>query len=257
MSNLFDLSGKVVAVTGGYGYLGKAICEGLAEHKATVYVCGKDEDKFDLAFPAGNMIHFNKCDVADTTSIRASLAAIDAEHGRIDVLINNAFYCKGSDPLGITDEDWAYSIDGTINSAYRCIREAVPYLAKSPTGKIINVASMYGVVAPDFSLYEDAPASLNPPHYGIAKAGIIQLTKYFASYLGSRGILVNTVTPGPFPSPQVQLQEKFIRGLKERTVLGRIGQPDDLKGAFVFLASDASAFITGQNIVVDGGWTIK
>ncbi|HKB44766.1 MAG TPA: SDR family oxidoreductase, partial [Chitinophagaceae bacterium] len=99
--------------------------------------------------------------------------------------------------------------------------------------------------------------SLNPPHYGAAKAGILQLTKYYASYLGSSGITVNCVTPGPFPSLEVQKNHKFIEKLSARTLLGRIGKPEDLAGAFVFLSSDAANFITGQNLVVDGGWTVK
>ena len=124
-------------------------------------------------------------------------------------------------------------------------------------GKIINVSSMYGVVAPQFEIYDDFPAYLNPPHYGAAKAGVIQLTKYYASYLGKYNVQVNTVTPGPFPSDKVQESQEFVESLEHKTCLNRIGKPEDLAGSFVFLASDASNFITGQNIIVDGGWTSK
>ena len=116
---------------------------------------------------------------------------------------------------------------------------------------------MYGVVAPQFEIYDDFPAYLNPPHYGAAKAGVIQLTKYYASYLGKYNVQVNTVTPGPFPSDKVQESQGFVAALEHKTCLNRIGKPEDLAGSFVFLASDASNFITGQNIIVDGGWTSK
>jgi len=157
----------------------------------------------------------------------------------------------------MTDEDWQIGIDGTLNSVFRCVREIIPYFKKNNSGKIINVSSMYGVVAPQFEVYDEFPQFLNPPHYGAAKAGIIQLTKYYASYLGQFGINVNTVTPGPFPSIPVQKEIGFVEALKRKTCLDRIGNPEDLAGAFVFLASEASNYITGQNIIVDGGWTSK
>jgi gluconate 5-dehydrogenase len=157
----------------------------------------------------------------------------------------------------MTDDEWAYGIDGSLNSVFRCIREVIPYFKSQGAGKIINVSSMYGIVAPQFEVYDDFPQFLNPPHYGAAKAGIIQLTKYYASYLGKLNINVNAVTPGPYPSDKVQKSDGFVKELEKKTCLNRIGNPEDLAGAFVFLASDASNYITGHNIVVDGGWTIK
>ena len=114
---------------------------------------------------------------------------------------------------------------------------------------------MYGVVAPDFSVYDDSPQFFNPPHYGAAKAGLVQLTKYYASYLGKYNINVNAVSPGPFPHDSVQKDVGFIKRLESKTALKRIGKPSDLGGIFVFLCSDASNYITGQNLMVDGGWT--
>ena len=131
------------------------------------------------------------------------------------------------------------------------------YLEKNKISRIINVSSMYGVIAPDFSVYDDFEKFINPPHYGAAKAGVIQLTKYYSSMLGEKKITVNSIL----------LQDLFQQGgtkfrrihkkLADKTVLKRIGKPEDLAGAFVFLASDSSSYITGQNIVVDGGWIIK
>ena len=255
VNNLLNLTGKVALVTGGYGHLGTAITEGLAEAWAKVYVLGRSQEKFKEAFKDSDISpDFQVCDIADTQSIKDAFASIETKEGKIDILVNNAFYSKGQKPEALTDEEWAFGIDGNLNSVYRCIREIIPYL-KENGGSIINVSSMYGMVSPDFSIYDQSPAFLNPPHYGAAKAGVLQLTKYFACYLGKDNIRVNAVTPGPFPSPTVQQNEEFVQQLKKKNPLGRIGKPEDLKGAFVYLASDAAAFMTGQNLVIDGGWT--
>lgn len=257
----FSLKNKVILVTGGYGYLGKAITESLVFHEATVYVLGRDRAKFLEAFQQNEYLDktlfFEFCDVAHTESIKGSFKKIADYYGKIDVLINNAFYSEGQSPEQMTDEEWEKGIQGTLGSVFKCIREIIPYYKANGAGKIINVSSMYGLVAPQFEVYEDFPSFLNPPHYGAAKAGIIQLTKYYASYLGQFGIQVNAVTPGPFPSDKVQENKGFVDQLSKKTCLNRIGRPEDLAGAFVFLASDTSGFMTGQNLIVDGGWTIK
>lgn len=252
--NLFSLENKHILITGGYGYLGKSICQGLVAQKATVWVLGRSQKKFDEAFAKEEHIFFKETDVASTESIRQSFEYIATQTNTIDVLINNAFYSKGQNPETMADDDWSTGVDGALNSVYRCIREIIPYFKQQGQGKIINVSSMYGMVAPDFKVYENNDF-LNPPHYGAAKAGVLQLTRYFAAYLGKHNVLVNAVTPGAFPSAQVQQNQEFIDALAAKTPLGRIGKPEELQGAFAFLASDASSFMTGQNIVVDGGWT--
>lgn len=259
MVKTFDLSGKVVLLTGGYGFLGKAITESLVFHGATVYVLGRSSEKFLTAFDnhpeKDKKLNFRLCDVSDTKSISKAYIDIFESEGKIDVQINNAFYLKGQNPLSMSDDDWSNGIEGTLSSVFKCIREGIPYLTKSKSPRIINVSSMYGMVAPEFEVYGDFPRFLNPPHYGAAKAGVIQLTKYYASFLGDRGITVNSISPGPFPNETVKKSEGFVQQLMDRTCLKRVGNPEDLAGAFVFLASDAAEFITGQNIVVDGGWT--
>lgn len=254
----FDLSNKVIVITGGYGYLGVAISNSLLFHNAIVVILGKTEEKFELSFKENNRdnLSFFYCDVSSSNSLDEAFLRVIKIWGRIDVLINNAFYSIGQSPEKMSDEDWEYGIDGTLGSVFRAIRSAIPLMKHKSSGKIINVASMYGIVAPDFQVYDSSPQFLNPPHYGAAKAAVIQLTRYYASYLGPQNINVNSVSPGPFPSFQVQSDdEDFIKALSSRTCLGRIGQPEDLGGVFVFLSSDASNYITGQNIVVDGGWT--
>lgn len=255
--NLFSLEGKVVAITGGYGHLGKSISVGLAQFGAKVIVLAKSERKFWQAFKnhADLSIDFIYSDISSGKSIRTGFGEIVKKYGKIDVLVNNAYYISGQEPLAIDDKDWERGIDGTLNSVYRCIREVSPHMIRRKSGIIINVASMYGMFSPNFEIYKHHERFLNPPHYGAAKAGIIQLSRYFAVYLAKDNILVNSVSPGPFPNKNVQKDKRFIKNLKSKTPLRRIGTPDDLKGIFVFLSSNASSYVTGQNFVVDGGWT--
>lgn len=255
MKNVFSLSDKVIAITGGYGHLGRSISEGLRDAGGQVIVLGKNKDKYDKAFDDKVNIHFTYCDISNTTSIKKALQDIYWQFGKIDVLINNACYLKGGEIDNMNDDSWNETIDGVLSSVHRCIREVLPYMRKIGAGRIINVASMYGIVAPDFKVYEDFPKFINPPHYGAAKAGVIQLTKYFASLLGRENILVNCVSPGPFPNVKTQNSLEFMKKLSNKTLIGRIGQPHELQGVFTFLSSQASSYITGQNISVDGGWT--
>ncbi|WP_282018328.1 SDR family oxidoreductase [Salegentibacter mishustinae] len=251
---------KVILITGGYGYLGKAITESLVNHGALVFVLGRSKDKFEEVFEKNSFLNkklfFQLCDISNTESIQNAFEKINSER-KIDVLINNAFYLSGQSPETMNDDEWGNGIDGTLNSVFRCIREIIPFLKSNGNGKIINVSSMYGVVAPDFEVYEDSPQFLNPPHYGAAKAGVLQLTKYYSSFLGKWNIKVNAVTPGAFPSKKVQADKKFVENLKKKSCLNQIGNPEDLAGIFTFLSSEASNFITGQNFIVDGGWTVK
>jgi gluconate 5-dehydrogenase len=248
---------KVIIVTGGYGYLGKGIVENLVSHGAVVIVAARDPYKFDEIFNKVENIHFINFDIGDTDSIKVGFQKVINSFGKIDVIINNAFFLEGNSPESMSDIEWENGIDGTLSSVFRTIREIIPYFKIQNQGKIINVSSQYGIVAPDFSIYENNLEFLNPPHYGAAKAGILQLTRYYASYLGGNNIQVNSVTPGAFPSLKVQENVNFINSLKNKTCLNRIGHPKDLGGIFTFLSSNASDFITGQNFVVDGGWTIK
>lgn len=258
MSLPIDVKNKIIIVTGGYGHLGKAIVQGLATQGAIVYVVGRDGKKFSESFQHDpRAIKFMEGDVSMSESIGKAFSSVVKEAGKIDVLVNNAMYLAGQSPEEMSDDEWSTGVDGTLGSVFRCIREIIPVMKQQKAGKIINVSSMYGMIAPDFSIYEASPGFLNPPHYGAAKAGVIQLTKYYASYLGPYGITVNCISPGPFPSEAVQKDKGFIARLGEKTLLGRIGRPEDLAGAFVFLASDSANYITGQNIAVDGGWTVR
>lgn len=256
LNSLFSLAGKVIVLTGGYGYLGEAIARGLASAGAEVVVFGRSEEKFSLKLASFKLISFETTDVTSTTSVQEAYARVNARFGKIDVLINNAHYGMSGKVDALSDEAWQATMDGTVGNYHRCLREVLPYFRKQGSGNVINVSSMYGLVAPDFDLYKAFPAFTNPPNYGAGKAATLQLTRYFASLLGKENIRVNSVSPGPFPSLNVQKHELFVEELSSRTVLGRIGQPEELIGVFIYLASSSASYMTGQNLVIDGGWTI-
>lgn len=253
MNKLFDLENKIIAITGGYGYLGAVISAGLLDFGATVWILARDEKKFENIFKNHNINHeklfFRFCDISNIGSIRDAFKFIYQTTGCLNVLINNAFYMDGRDNKNVMYSDWESGIEGILSSTFWCINEAVPYLKKSDNSRIINVSSTHGMLAIEKDM-------LKPPQYSIAKAGVIQLTKYYASFLGQHNITVNTITPGSFPSSDIQkMNAKYIRKLADRTMLKRIGYPEELTGGFIFLCSNASNYITGHNLIIDGGIT--
>lgn len=258
MSELFALSGKTALVTGGAGYLGQAICEALAEAGATVIVASRDEERCrecaEKLQQQGWRADAVRLDVTDRTSIRQAFREIRARHGALDILVNNAWSGRKNSFESITEAEWKYDIDISLTSVFRCVREALPDL-KSRRGVVLNIASMYGRVAPDYRLY-DALDLTNPPSYGAAKAGVVQLTKYMASFLSPYGIRVNALSPGAFPHDSTRENEAFIRRLSAKNPLNRVGEPHELKGAVLLLCSPAGSYMTGQNVCVDGGWSI-
>ncbi|RAV22384.1 SDR family oxidoreductase [Paenibacillus contaminans] len=251
--SLFSLEGKTAVITGGNGYLGSALSRALADFGANVVVADlteRDTGDDRLAFIA--------CDVSDTESIRRLFVKTEERFGRIDVLVNGATYGAGYGPDGkverMSDEDWQKGLDGAAGTVFRCTREVIPYMEKNGGGSIVNFASMYGMVSPDPSIYGDSGAN-NPVNYGAGKAAVLQFTRYCAAHLASKGIRVNSVTPGPFPNPQTQQNKPFLEQLNKKTMLGRAGSAEEMIGAVLLLASGASSYMTGSNIVVDGGWT--
>ena len=257
MDSIFSLKDKNVVLTGGCGNLGRIMAKHLLDFGANLFIV----DVVDAA-PAeltGN-VHYIKCDLSNTESIRAMFEQVDAAGG-LDVLINNAAWGGGAGGKKMTktrmedfdDETWAYSLDGVVGVTFRCTRESIPFFRKNGGGSIVNIASMYGVVAPDHSIYGDT-GSNSPVTYGAGKAGVVQLTKYTASYLAKDGVRVNAITPGPFPKVAAT-DPDFLKILQKKTMLGRTGDPNELAGALVLLCSNASSFMTGTNIIVDGGWT--
>jgi NAD(P)-dependent dehydrogenase (short-subunit alcohol dehydrogenase family) len=258
---IFDLTGKTAVVTGGYSHLGRAMVKALADCNADVVVAGRSKEKFSDVFGDDKnlKIHFRGIDIINAESIRSCFADIQKESGHIDILVNNACSLKGNSQENISDEDWTYTMEGVVGHVHKSIKAVMSYMKQQKAGKIVNITSMYGHVTPDFRLYkgDECEAYINPPHYGAAKAALIQLTKYYATCLGPSNIQVNAISPGPFPKISIQNENpEFIHRLKEKNPLNRIGKPEDLAGVIILLSSSASDFITGQIIQVDGGWTI-
>lgn len=257
--NLFNLEGKVAVVTGGTGHLGRSMSEGLAEAGAHVYITSRDKEKALITKNSFSNEIEDKVDVEvldnlSTESVKNCFNRIKNNSNKIDILVNNAGYVSSADFENMSEEDWENGINGTINGVFRCTREVIPIMEKNGEGNIINISSMYGKVSPDPSIYEDSLLN-SLPNYGAGKAAVIQYTRFLACHLAKKRIRVNSVSPGPFPQEEVQQNIEFINRLKKKIPMGRIGLPHELKGVIVFLASDASSFITGENILVDGGWT--
>jgi gluconate 5-dehydrogenase len=256
---LFDLTGKVCIVTGGTGYLGSENCKILKDFGATVVVADIRESEQRWAnAPASVGDLFVACDVSSTESIRECFKTVNEKYGKIDVLVNcaayGAGYGKGSQLDFMDDATWDKGMDGTAGVTFRGMREVIPYMKAQGGGSIINYSSMYGVVSPDLRIYGDNPQK-QPPNYGAGKAAVLQVTRYAAGAFGEFGIRVNAITPGPFPNPRNQDDPAFNEQLAKKTMLGRFGQSYEIAGAILLLASDASTFMTGSNITVDGGWT--
>ncbi|NJD03760.1 MAG: SDR family oxidoreductase [Ruminiclostridium sp.] len=261
MKDLFSLKNKVVVLTGGSGYLGSAVTEGILEFGASVVIADIAHKKHEETV-SGRKAHGKSadvvCDVSDTASVREMFRKTKELYGKIDVLINCAAFGAGFGPAGtvdkMSDEDWTKGLDGTAGVTFRCTREVVPYFEENGGGNIINFSSMYGVVSPDPGIYGNSGQN-NPVNYGAGKAAVLQITRYCAAHLAQKNIRVNSITPGPFPSPKNLPPEDFMNNLRNKTMLKRVGIPEDIVGAIILLASDASSFMTGSNIVVDGGWT--
>jgi gluconate 5-dehydrogenase len=262
ITEIFNLKNKNAIVTGGYGHLGKGMVDALLSCGCNVIVAGRSKEKYLKVFSdySGNNLHFQEIDIMNSETIENCFSNVHNKFGNIDILINNAHSAKGSSQDNMSDEDWSYTMEGVVGSTHKAIRTIIPYMKEQKSGKIINITSMYGIVSPDFdSLYrgDNCEKYTNPPHYGAAKAAIIQLTKYYAVLLGKYNIHVNAVSPGPFSKVIIQEENpEFINRLKHKNPLNKIGKPEDLAGVIILLSSSASDFITGQTIQVDGGWTI-
>lgn len=258
---LFDLTGKVCIVIGGTGYLGSANACALKDFGATVVVAAHrhpDERKDKPAYPLRYDM-FVKCDAGDADSVQACFQKVYDTYGRIDVLVNCAWGketpMNSPKLLEMSIESFDGNSRAFLSSIFLGIQRVAPFMAKNGGGSIINYSTMYALVSPDLRIYSgEYEPKWQPCDYGAAKAGVLQLTRYAASDLASMGIRVNCVTPGPFPEPRHQ-SEGFNALLSNKTMLNRFGVNHEISGPVVLLASDASSFMTGTNIVVDGGWT--
>ncbi|MDR2376405.1 MAG: SDR family oxidoreductase [Treponema sp.] len=257
MTDLFSLKSKAVVIFGGAGYIGRTLTKAILQQGGRVIVADQNGEIFRQGEYAGlegeGNFGFVPCNVAKAGEIRAAYEACVGRYGFVNVMINLVAYGKFADLAGQGDEDMAFSLDGVAGQVFRTIREAIPYF-KDRGGAIVTTASMYGIVSPDYRIYGTSGQN-NPPVYGMGKAAVIQLTRYAAAHLAPMGIRVNSVSPGPVPDPGKNPPRDFMEQLAGKTMLGRVGKPEDMAGAFIYLISDASAFTTGECICVDGGWT--
>jgi NAD(P)-dependent dehydrogenase (short-subunit alcohol dehydrogenase family) len=261
LQQLLTLKGRTAVVTGGAGYLGTAISETLAELGANLVLASRDKAKCEkkceeIVQLTGDSIKAValELDVMKKGAAAEFFARVHEHFPAIDILVNNAWSGKKNSWESITEEDWDYDINMSLNSVFRMTKAAFPDL-KATRGVILNIGSLYSHLAPDYRMY-DGKEFANPPSYGAAKAGVIQFTKYLASFLSPHGIRVNALSPGAYPHPPTQTHKEFMQRLASKNPTDRIGRPDDLKGAVALLCSDAGSYITGQDIHVDGGWGV-
>lgn len=261
VDSLFDLSGRVAIVTGAAGWLGAAMSRALAEAGATLAVTSRDPEQaaqFAATLPRKSDVNHRGYGFAqsDTDSITEFARQVVADLGQIDILVNNAYGGTAPDIDTATAEDFDNSYHTGVTAYFLLAREVANHLKerKSP-GSIINIASMYGVVASYPEAYVDLPVN-SPPNYHGLKGGLVHLTRHLAAYWAKDNIRVNAISPGAFPKPAVkESMPDFIARLESKVPLGRMGMPEELKGICLLLAGDAGSYITGQNFLVDGGWT--
>ena len=253
----FSLDGRVAVVTGGAGLYGRQIVEALAEAGGHVFIASRNLEAlrrvaFDLGARGAEVTALG-LDLASESSILELRDEVLARAGRVDVLVNNAVLrpMRGNnDPV----ERWEQSMEVNATGLFSITRAFGEAMAEAGRGSIVNISSIQGMVGPDDWLYEEVPWDGFVPDYFFHKGGMINFTRYMAAFLGAKGVRVNTICPGGLFNHQ---DEAFVRRYERRTSLGRMANDTDLKGAVVFLASDASAYVTGANLVVDGGYTAK
>jgi NAD(P)-dependent dehydrogenase (short-subunit alcohol dehydrogenase family) len=259
----FRLDGRVAFLSGATGHLGRLMAEGMAAAGAHVVLNARGKERLDALCAEMRSRGYKASaacfDVTDEAAVLKNIAIIGEQHGRLDVVVNNASHGQAGTIESTTAVDFEKMYRVNVVAAFRIIQAAVPLLresAKSTAGSsVVNIASMYGKVSPDPSIYGNSGEN-NPPSYGAAKAALIQLTRYAACNLAGDGIRVNCISPGPFPATGALASDPgFHDRLKAKVPMRRTGNPRELCGPLLFLASDASSYVTGVDLAVDGGWT--
>jgi NAD(P)-dependent dehydrogenase (short-subunit alcohol dehydrogenase family) len=266
----FNLTGQAAIVTGGAGLLGAQFCRTLAEAGAQVIVADLDGEA--AALLADELTHDGlqaypvQTDVTEKERVREMVSTAVGYFGGVDILVNSAAIDPKFDPEhtggpanAFEDyplEAWDQALSVNLTGMFLCCQAAVQPMLEAGRGKIINISSMYGVVGPDQRLYqregESERAQFKPVYYSVTKAGVLGLTRYLATYYAGKNICVNALTPGGVFNGH---DEAFLKAYAARSVLGRMAHKDEMNGALLFLASEASSYMTGSNLVVDGGWT--
>lgn len=272
---LFDLRGRVAAVTGGAGYLGPVLAGALAEAGARVAILDLNQDKSDATASAIQARTGIEClgvatDVTSSDAVKRACATVVRAFQHIDILVT-AVYGKSPNFYAPFEAcslaEWEQVLRVNLTGTFLCCQAFGRQMVEQGGGSIVNVASFYGVVPPDHRIYEGSNLAqvyvggasatnhiASPAAYSVSKAGIVMLTRYLATYWADRGVRVNAISPGGVFHPGEN--EEFLRRYSDRTPMGRKAWPYELKGAVAFLASEASSYITGQNLIIDGGWTV-
>lgn len=241
-----SLEKKIIIVTGGSGLLGREIVKNLKS-------CGAVAINADISVNTNLEKQILHVDITSEESIENAIKLVVEFYGKIDGLVNNAYPRTkdwGAKFEDITYESWKKNVDIQMNTTFLFIQKVVPELLKTK-GSVVNITSIYGVVGNDLTLYENTNITTAAP-YSAIKGGIINFTRYLASYYGRRGLRVNCVSPGGIFDNH---QKTFVSNYEKRVPMGRMGNPDDIAPAVSFLISDDAKYITGQNLIIDGGWT--
>ena len=273
-SNLFSLEGKTVVLTGASGYLGRTFSRAILENGGRLIALGRSDRLISETKRLGeqfgeNRITAYQIDMYDLDKLTRLLDEIASREERIDGLVNNAhelgFNSGFNTPSGSLEnasfDQWNRHFLSGLYWPSLTVQKLGPKMKDAERGSIVNISTMYALVAPSPALYEGTE-SLNPPGYSATKAGLLSFTRYIASFWGQHGVRANAILPGPFSNVEdqgensVSREDPFINRLKDRTCLRRIGHPSELVGAMIYLISDASTYMTGQGLVVDGGWTV-
>ncbi len=247
----FSLKGKVIIVTGGAGRLGSEFSKGLAGAGATVYAIGRDAARLK---ELGDTVRTAVVDVTDEKQFAKFAAEVKKENGRVDCLVNNASAAKRESWSELDKAGWTAGLEGALNHYFTCSKIASEIFLGQGEGTIINNASIIGFLAPCFPMHLDL-GNAAAAHHVAAKGAILQLTRYCAALWAGKGIRVNAVSPGYFPAKRGPERPDYMKELTSRIPMGRVGRPEEIAGTFVFLASNAASYVTGQNIVVDGGYS--
>lgn len=261
-AELSDLKGRAALITGGAGHIGSAMARALCENGAQVCLVDRPgpatAERYAVlsdAFPG--QIHGLEADIESEQARIDLVAEVERRLGRLDILINNAGFVGDSQLQGWVvpfeeqkTDTWRRALEVNLTAPFHLTQLFTPLLKASGNGSVINVSSIYGLVGPDMSLYAGTSMG-NPAAYAGSKGGLLQLTRWLATTMAPH-VRVNSITPGGLARGQA---ESFVQKYISRTPLGRMGKEEDFIGAAVFLASDLSAWMTGQNMIVDGGWT--
>ena len=266
IEELISLKGRRALVTGANGHLGKEISYTLAELGADLVLLDLPNTNFQKIIE--NLTKINKninieiidCDLEDESSRNDLIEKINQEGKSLDILVNNAAFVGSTNISGWSEdfenqslESWRRAIEVNVTSVFHLTKGLATSLIRSNHNSIINIASIYGVVAPNYSIYKNTPIA-NPSAYAVSKAGVIHLTKWLSTTLAP-DIRVNSISPGGVYNDN--LPEIFVKQYSEKVPMERMASSEDIKGAISFLATDLSSYITGQNIIVDGGWTVQ